>query len=106
MGGQGGQRDMQGIPLIPLKNPCPYPVPATKPVPGYLVVPSLNLDQDPAVVHPLNDGPGEAPLACSPVPTRYPLHSPSHNHPEYLIHSWVLQGPEGLFLGRVSKQDG
>ena len=64
---------MQGIPLIPLQNPCPYPVPATKPVPGYLVVPSLNLDQDPAVVHPLNDGPGEAPPSLFPSTYQVPL---------------------------------
>lgn len=66
MVGQGGQWDIQGIQLIPLQNPCPYSVPATNPVPGNLVVPSLNLDQNPAVVHPVNDRPRQSPLAGSP----------------------------------------
>ena len=97
---------MHGIPLILFQNPCPYSVPATNPVPGYLVEPSLNLEQDPAVIHPLMIVPGEAPLASSPVPTKYTLNSLTENYPQYLILSWVLQGPEGLFLGRVSKHDG
>lgn len=73
MVGQGGQRDMQGIPLILFQNPCPYSVPATNPVPGYLVEPSLNLDQDPAVVHPVNDSPRQSPLAGSPGTHQVPL---------------------------------